>query len=218
MAGSALAESVLDYLSLEYDADGRPTVVVSGANVVVRSGPTFPQNGLGNVFIGPAQAESAHNNRSVHNLVLGHGHVLLNAQENLVMGRDHQVIAHGTLISGSGAKAFDTSYSGILGGQGSQIFSADWAAVCGGRLNTVEGDWSTAAGGYQNSLKGPYNYAGGGNHNVSSGSLCAMVGGIGARCGGAWATTVGGIQPTATERFQTRIHDGRLHFLTAPTP
>ena len=167
------------------------------ANVYIRSGSGKTDgtiNGLGNLIIGYNEPRSSGNYRTgSHNLIIG-------SQNNyksyggLVAGRQNDISAPYTSISGGYNNTATGSYSSIGGGE-SNIASGDNSSVSGGGKGTAKGFRSSISGGYNNTASGKDSSVSGGFGNTASGIFGSSV------SGGARNTASGGDSSVSGGKF-----------------
>jgi hypothetical protein len=165
-------DGLSDYLSVEQTTK---TVVFSGANIVIRSGSGYTDDGgslegLGNLFIG-------YNEDSDSDEVQTGSH-------NLIIGDEHSFTSYGGIVAG---------YDGAISGA--------YSTISGGLSNTASGDYSSISGGSHNTASGERSAIGGGGENIASAYNSAIIGGEGNETSSSYATISGGAYNVASNYY-----------------
>jgi hypothetical protein len=196
--------------------DGRPEVVITGANLRIVNGlgstdclddqgnaiPDCP-NGLGNLIVGynePRPEGSGENMRTgSHNVVVGSWHNY-SSFGGLVVGEYNTISGAFSSVSAGFANVASGQYASVSGGthNGATRYGA---AVSGGVTNTASGDYAAVSGGNTNWASGDYAAVSGGFFNTAGGDLAAVSGGQGNTASGRFSSISGGFNRTAAGEF-----------------
>jgi hypothetical protein len=158
---------------------GKPTILVSGANVQIVNGEgqTKSANGAGNLVIGYDENQGKHEQSGSHDLILG-------------------------------TEQTFTSYGGILAGRENTI-TAPFAEVLDGFANTASGEYDAVSAGNRNTASGTFGaWIGGGWHNTSSGSSTSVTGGAYNNAGGENGSVTGGEGNATSGLFDPSVSGG----------
>jgi hypothetical protein len=158
-------DKIMPYVKYESSGiDGKPTILVSGANVQIvakaktEEGKENETTGVGNLIVG--NDESVRKQTGSNNLVLG------NEQEY-------------------------TSFGGFLAGF-SNTASNEWATVSGGAHNTASGLLASISGGEDNAASNTAASVSGGTKNTGSGLRASVSGGQENKAEGTSSSVLGG--------------------------
>ena len=184
----AVLESKLRYL-----VTGAGAMVISGANLHIRSGTgkTNSANGLGNLILGYNELRALNSDGTDPNVRTG--------SHNLVLGVRNSYRSYGGIVAGD-TNEVSGGFASVLGGS-QNTASAYYASVSGGRGNTASGQWSSVSGGAVNLANGQYASVGGGNANHASNSYASVSGGSGNTASGFAASVSGGEKNTASAYY-----------------
>jgi hypothetical protein len=177
-------------------AEGRPEVVITGANLRLVNGlrATATANGLGNLVVGYNESREGANERAgSHNVVVGQGHNY-SSFGGLVVGRQNEISGAFAAVSGG----FDNTASGAS------------ASVSGGIFNRASGASASVSGGFDNTASANATSVCGGQGNTASGESAAVSGGQGNTASSANAAIGGGEANTASG-FASVVGGGRHH-------
>lgn len=188
-----------------------PHIIFRGANVHIRSGSGFTNDGnlstlsgLGNLVLGYNESPVPLNpldRLGSHNLIIGPEHRFSNVG-GLVAGFRNTVSGpHASASGGYGntASGIDASVSGGFG----NVASALHASVSGGFQNTASNEGDSVSGGYGNRAIGGYSSVSGGIANTASGLESSICGGWMGTASGAYSTISGGYTNTAGGVYST---------------
>jgi hypothetical protein len=188
-------ERTLTHVSSVTGEEGRPEVVITGANLRIVNGlrGTATANGVGNLLLGYNEPRHDGDNERTgsHNVVVGMGHNF-SSFGGLVAGRQNAI--RGAFASVSGG--FDNTASG------------DSASVSGGIFNRATGPSASVNGGFDNRASGSAAAVSGGNGNTASGDAAAASGGHGNTASGSAAAIAGG-QANTARGFSAVVSGGR---------
>jgi hypothetical protein len=183
-----------------------PHVVLTGANVHVRSGAgtTFNANGRGNLIVGynEMRASTETERTGSHTVVVGPGHKWT-SWGGLVAGSRNTVSGSHSSVSGGYNSTASGSYSSVNGGFSSNA-SGSYSSVSGGFSNIALGDRSSVSGGSNNAASGSYSSVSGGRLNAASGSYSSVSGGSNNAAVGNYSSVSGGLDRTVTGEYDWR--------------
>jgi hypothetical protein len=168
LANAAPVLAIAPYISLSslaLDGVAGPNIVISGANLHVRSGAgsSYTANGLGNLIVGY--------NEPPESPAVGYR----GGSGNLVVGKENSFPSSGCLVAG------------VRNTVGSQFNS-----VSGGLGNTANGSCASVSGGWYNSATGLFASVSGGAVNIASGDSSSVSGGYNNRATAQQASVSGG--------------------------
>jgi hypothetical protein len=189
-------ERTLTHVTSVPGAEGRPEVVITGANLRLVNGlrATATANGLGNLVVGYNESREGANERAgSHNVVVGLGHNY-SSFGGLVVGRQNEIRGAFAAVSGG----FDNTASGAN------------ASVSGGIFNRASGASASVSGGFDNTASANATSVCGGQGNTASGASAAVSGGQGNTASSANAAIGGGEANTASG-FASVVGGGRHH-------
>jgi hypothetical protein len=169
-----------------------PHVIITGANVHIRSGSgetddggATPASGLGNLIIGYNEEPfplAAGERDGAHNLVVGPNHRYTNTG-GFVAGFQNRITGIGASVSGGGFNTASGFRASVSGGGGADdeanIASGQFASISGGRRNTAGCSEATT-----NCLLGRAASVSGGQSNRASGEAASVSGGFAATADG----------------------------------
>jgi hypothetical protein len=132
------AQTLEDYLFLEFDADGKATVVVDGANLQIRNGTgsTERVNGLGNLIIGEnvqRRGQRGWSQECSHSLLIGDRHACFD-YGHVLIGEQHL-----------GRGAFASALNGYA-----NWAQAPYSVIVSGDGNTTRGEMAVTLTGHHN--------------------------------------------------------------------
>jgi hypothetical protein len=188
-------ERKLTHVTSLTDREGRPEVVITGANLRIVNGlrATATVNALGNLFVGYNETRDDRDNERTgsHNVVVGMGHNF-SSFGGVVIGRQNAI--RGAFASVCGG--FDNTASG------------DSASVSGGIFNRASGPTASISGGFDNTASGNATAVSGGSGNTASGDSASVSGGHGNTASGPIAAVSGG-EANMARGFSAAVSGGR---------
>jgi hypothetical protein len=199
----AALEQKLQHLTSVTDAEGRPEVVITGANLrlvnvlgvtncIDAQGFPIPAcpNGLGNLIVGYNEPR---------NDLFGEGPTIRTGSHNVVVGARHNFSRFGGLVVGL-LNEISGDFAVVSGGDRS-LASGVSATVSGGRGNTASGNFAVVSGGTANVASGDLASITAGSNNAASEALASITGGFLNTASGLHATVSGGRNRTAAGEF-----------------
>jgi hypothetical protein len=191
----AAVEAKLVHLTSATDQEGRPEVVITGANLRI-------VNGLGRTDCGSEEEPIPDCPNGLGNLIVGYNELrdpeffenIRTGSHNVVVGKEHNFSRFGGLVVGD-FNEISGDFAVVSGGQ-LNTANGDFASVSGGNSNTASGVFASVSGGQGNRASGDFASVSGGNSNTASGNASAVSGGLlntassgpAAICGGAFNT------------------------------
>ena len=176
----------------ELDGLAGPHLIVTGANVHIRSGSeatddggATPLTGLGNLIVGynePPPGFVPGERAGAHNLVVGPRHRYPNTG-GFVAGFENRVSGISASVSGGGFNTASGTTASVSGGA-DNVASGFRGSVSGGAENQASGTFASASGGLRNTVSGRSASVGGGRSNTASGEDSSVSGGFGAAATG----------------------------------
>jgi hypothetical protein len=202
------------YMDVTTDAQDRPAIIISGANLHVNNGvgETESQNGTGNLIVGYDEPALADNNpvcssglitseedceAAGESWAIGHK----NGSHNLVVGPHHNYSSTSGIVAGEN-NTINSPRASAIGGSTNVAAGYD-SVVIGGYVNTAFGNQSTVTGGSMNNANGYANSISGGIGNTTSNSWSSISGGTGNTASGNRAVVSGGAGNTASGEHST---------------
>jgi hypothetical protein len=180
-----------------------PHVVFTGANVHIRSGSGYTDDGIskGHVLTGLGNLVVGYNEEPTGGLIRGDR----SGSHNIMTGSEHRFSGFGGLVagfrstirgdyatvSGGALNTASGSFSSISGGL-LNIASGDISTVTGGSENIASGDAASVTGGAENKASGTVSIVNGGRLNIASGDHATVTGGSENRASGAVSSVSGG--------------------------
>jgi len=156
--------SILPYIKFETKGvDGKPTIIVSEANLEVNNGAskTSTVNGTGNIVLGYDENKELKQTGS----------------HNLILGSEQTYETYGSILGGSSNTDTNNGSDAFLAGT-DNIVEAVGASVGGGKENNARGLDASITGGKDNKAEAAYSGIGGGNENTTRGELSYIAGGM----------------------------------------
>jgi hypothetical protein len=211
-------EHTLRHLKSASDEEGRPEVVITGANLRIVNGlgrtdctdaegnpiPDCP-NGLGNLIVGyneprPDPEDGGLNIRTgSHNVVVGRQHNF-SRFGGIVVGEFNEISGDFAVVSGGMKNTASGGGASVSGGTVNRAIG-DLSSVSGGEVNLAGGEVSSISGGRDSQALGRHSSVSGGEDNLASGSGSSVTGGrFNIASGG---TVIGGRYNTASGGFAT---------------
>jgi hypothetical protein len=182
-------EHKLQHLSSASAEDGRPEMVITGANLRIVNGlgqtdcgpqddpiPDCP-NGLGNLIVGYNELRGGENIRTgSHNVVVGQFHNFSRVG-GVVVGERNEISGEFAAVSGGTNNTASGDFASVSGGNGNRA-SGGASSVSGGGINTARGIQSSVSGVAGNRASGGASSVSGGNSNTASGFNASVSGGL----------------------------------------
>jgi hypothetical protein len=205
--GQGLAQRIaalkqkLRHLASASDEEGRPEVVITGANlrIVNGLGTTDTTNKLGNLIVGYNEPRNQPDSPDVrtgsHNVVVGRRHNFTSFG-GLVVGDFNEISGAFSSVSGGEVNTASNSWSSVCGGSGNTA-AGEHSSVCGGEVNTADGLVSSISGGSRNTAHGVASSVSGGEMGTADGFFSAVCGGSGNTASGSFSAVCGGRNNTA---------------------
>jgi hypothetical protein len=155
--------SILKYIKFEEKGiDGKPTVIISGANLQVVNGEkmTASTNGEGNLIIGYDEVPGTQT-----------------GSHNLILGSKQTFTKYGGILAGW-ENTISGAWASVIGGEYNTASGVS-SSVTGGKRNTAEGAYASVAGGEKNTARGSGATVSGGSLNevTATGSEASVSGG-----------------------------------------
>jgi uncharacterized coiled-coil protein SlyX len=200
------------------EEDGKPLVMLTGANLQIRSGAgnTGTANGLGNLIVGYNERHGGtrHCSRGTDGdlqpildeaacLAAGGtwGSEQRTGSHYLVVGPYNDYTATGGVVFGLG-NVSSAEGANVLGGGGNQA-TAWYAVVTAGLGNSARASHASVGGGAFNLATGDTAVVSGGRANIASGGGTAICGGSTNTATSDFGAVLGGNMQTASGTFQT---------------
>jgi uncharacterized coiled-coil protein SlyX len=191
----AALETKTQHLSTGTDANNKPALFITGANVYIQdgSGYTPSTRGLGNLTIGYNRlrdtADSPDIRTGSHNLIVGDFNNY-GSFGGLVVGYRNTISGPFAAVSGGTNNTASNQFAAVSGGY--SCTASGWgSSVSGGQQNTASGDSASVSGGVVNTASGNYASVSGGGYNTASGDSASVIGGKLNEASG-WVSAVGG--------------------------
>jgi trimeric autotransporter adhesin len=187
-AEAAELEEIKKHITYEASGiDGKPTVVVSGANVQVVNGEgkTATTNGEGNLVIGYDENEyglctepgfTTKQECEAEGQTWNVEHHAQTGSHNLVLGEEQTFTSYGGILAGS-FNATGAPFASVTGGQ-ENAASAEYASVSGGLRNDASGYSASVGGGQNNHATALASTVAGGEVNTASKQGASVSGGV----------------------------------------
>ncbi|MCA8960974.1 MAG: hypothetical protein KDC38_10700 [Planctomycetes bacterium] len=175
-----------------------PHFIIEGANVHIRSGSGFTDDGgtpsgLGNLVIGydeESSSAAADDRLGAHNIVLGRG---------------NKFTSFGGVVAGE-ENTISGPFASVLGGANS-VASGLRSTISGGAFHQASGEESSVSGGVSNFATAQRSSASGGAQNTVSGIAASITGGSGGAAGG-FASSISGGQGGIASGNQSSVCGG----------
>ena len=175
----AALEAKLAHVTVGTDANNKPAITVSGANLYVNNDTGFTTghaNGTGNIIVGYNEERGGGGNvrTGSHNIVVGKQNNYTSCV-GLNVGLSNELGATWGTVLGAYNAVTNTGAS-VTGGMYNTA-SGQNSSVSGGLETTASGDYSSVAGGFQSTASAPNSFVAGGYRNRANGWFSSAVGG-----------------------------------------
>jgi hypothetical protein len=181
-------KSVLPYVKyVATGVGGKPTILLSGANVQIVNGEGTTQttNGAGNLILGYDENPNEEAQTGSH---------------DLLVGPEDRYTSYGAIIGGRNNKAL-APYT-LLAGVANDA-EGEFSVVTGGRLSTASGKYSSVSGGQGNIATATDSSVSGGEENKAEEEGASVSGGYGNKATGILSSVSGGFENTAGVKFSS---------------
>jgi hypothetical protein len=186
-------ETKTQYLSTGTDANNKPALFITGANVYIQDGSGSTDSGI----------ESGGAGTGLGNLTIGYNARrdyweypdVRTGSHSLILGDFNNYSSYGGLVAGYW-NTISGRYALVSGGRLNKAIG-DYASVTGGIVNTASGNFASVRGGYWNTASGPYASVSGGWDNRATGERASVAGGGSNLAMGHAASVSGGWQRSA---------------------